>query len=414
MLILIITATAFAYSVTQAANSTWTLQSVDSKGTVGSKPSIALDSKGTVHISYSKASYGNYVFGSSFIMYASLAGSNWTIQTVGEGIEPSLALDSNDNPHISYGDGDLKYASWNGSGWNIQIIENYDQRSDEYHSCLALDSEGYPHISYTVFSNPKDTDDSTAYLKYAAWNGSSWQTQIIDEALEYAFSSLALDSSGSPHVVYTYKPPNFSFESTYSIKYASWNGTDWNIQVITQDGVASSLFLDKNGNPHVSFSGRDGLTYATWTGLNWNTQSVDKSAGYPSLVLDSVGNPNICYLKGDFVMYAFWNGTGWSTSIVGDNPDAFGQYGLPSLVLDASGNPHISYGAIFTYVGHGQSLLELKYAYASLSSPSKITETISFFWTAAGVVVASAVIVAVVVLILRFNIRKSRKSLSPL
>lgn len=39
----------------------------------------------------------------------------------------SLALDSNDCPHISYCDatsGDLKYARWTGSGWEIEVVDS--------------------------------------------------------------------------------------------------------------------------------------------------------------------------------------------------------------------------------------------------------------------------------------------------
>jgi hypothetical protein len=69
-------------------------------------------------------------------------------------------LDSSGNPHISYYDasnGDLKYAYWDGSQWQIEVVES-DGQVGEWTS-LALDSAGNPHISYY--------DRSKGHLKYA-------------------------------------------------------------------------------------------------------------------------------------------------------------------------------------------------------------------------------------------------------
>ena len=96
----------------------WTIQTVDSDGWVGEYTSLALDSSGNPHISYS---------GGDDLKYAAFNGSTWTTQTVdsnGEvGWDTSLALDSNGNPSISYWDHtnyDLKYAAFNGSAWTTQ------------------------------------------------------------------------------------------------------------------------------------------------------------------------------------------------------------------------------------------------------------------------------------------------------
>jgi hypothetical protein len=40
-------------------------------------------------------------------------------------------------------------------------------------SSLMLDSSGYPRVGYY--------DAVRYYLKYAAWNGLSWDIQIVDE-----------------------------------------------------------------------------------------------------------------------------------------------------------------------------------------------------------------------------------------
>ena len=65
----------------------------------------------------------------------------------------SLALDSNGHPHISYYDytnGDLKYAIWTGSSWNIESVDT-DGNVGRYTS-IALDNNDNPYISYYDYS----------------------------------------------------------------------------------------------------------------------------------------------------------------------------------------------------------------------------------------------------------------------
>jgi hypothetical protein len=82
----------------------------------------------------------------------------------------SLALDTNGYPHISYYDRtnhDLKYASWNGSAWNLQTVDSAGNVGEC--TSLALNGNGYPHISYY--------DGAGIDLKYATLAGGSTVNQ---------------------------------------------------------------------------------------------------------------------------------------------------------------------------------------------------------------------------------------------
>lgn len=80
-----------------------------------------------------------------------------------------------------------------GLRWNIQTVDSEGHAGTS--TSLALDSEGYPHISYRDF-NIRD-------LKYAAFDGSAWEIQTIDsEGFVGEYTSLALDSADNPHISY--------------------------------------------------------------------------------------------------------------------------------------------------------------------------------------------------------------------
>ncbi len=111
-----------------------------------------------------------------------------------------------------------------------------------YDTSLALDSSGHPHISYFGGTTP--------HLKYAWWDGSSWDITTVDNATTAGvYTSLALDGSGSAHIVY-YDGTN------QDVKYAAWNGSDWDIETVDWvGGIAGdiSLALDSYGQAHISY-----------------------------------------------------------------------------------------------------------------------------------------------------------------
>ena len=333
-----------AYSAGQ-----WHIETVDATSVSGGfGVSLALDSSSRPHISYMDHYYGGI---KQNLRYASWNGTSWDIQVVENcniysASSTSLVIDGLDNPHISYVYAvdpvacifTLRYASWNGS-WNIQTADPV-LGSDIPYVSLKLDGSGNPCIAYVV------RDGAKYLLKYASWEETSWNIQTV-EATSY-FTALSLDGSGNPHIAYMLWDG-----AKYLLKYASWEETSWNIQTVEANlgnkGSYCSIKLDSSDNPHISYvdSTMNTLKHASWNGTGWDIQLVAPSQGVStSLALDSNGHPYISYTYsiGDHLRCAAWNGTTWESQIV-DTAESVGYYS--SLAIDGNGNPHIAYSDFY-------------------------------------------------------------------
>jgi predicted GH43/DUF377 family glycosyl hydrolase len=215
--------------------------------------------------------------------------------------------------------------------------ETVDSSADTgYQSSIALDGSGNPRIVYR--------DNENGYLKYASYSGSAWTISNISSAGQSGYSpSLVLDGSGNPRVSY-YK------SDSEDLAYASYNGAVWSSTTIDSTGdvgSSPSLDLDSSGNPKISYfdyTNRN-LKYASYNGAAWSVSTIDSVGDvglYTSLKLNDSGNPRIAYY--DYtnydLKYASFDGAIWSISTV-DSAGYTGKY--PSLALDSGGNPKISY-----------------------------------------------------------------------
>ncbi|MEW6042107.1 MAG: hypothetical protein AB1633_11360, partial [Elusimicrobiota bacterium] len=136
----------------------WSTQTITQANAGGESISdrvwIVVDSSNNPHIIFDFINClgdGNY---DSDLKYAKWTGSSWEVETVDStgstGITPSLALDKNNFPHIAYEEkaptSRLKYAKWTGSIWEIQQME----QSVTGDASIAVDSNNSPHIAYLL------------------------------------------------------------------------------------------------------------------------------------------------------------------------------------------------------------------------------------------------------------------------
>jgi hypothetical protein len=349
----------------------WHIETVDSEERVGEDTSLALDKNGHPHISYCDSPIWHAdspiwhalktspeAAGTRSLKYAHQDAFGWHIQTVdseGDVGYTSLALDGDGYPHLSYFDStndDLKYAYQDDSGWHIQTVDTglgiYGGQTS-----LALDRGGYPHISYY--------DATKRDLKYAYQDASGWHIQTVDSEGDVGYcTSLALDRNKYPHISY--------FDSTNEdLKYAYQDDAGWHIQTVDTDLVfyigQTSLALDRGGYPHISYydATKRELEYACQDDFGWHIETVDTGlglcGGYTSLALDGNGYPHISYFDStnEHLKYTYQDASGWHIEVVDTGLGSDGGY--TSLALDGGGYPHISY--------HDDTNGDLKYAYYS-------------------------------------------------
>ncbi len=275
----------------------WHAETVDSAQ--GSWTSLTLGSEGRPHICYNDEA-------DSVIRYALWDVSDWVVEDVGtHGAYGSMILDSNDYPHISYlhPSPSLRYAHKDDLGWHHEAVDS-GEGPIWYTSTtsIALTHDDRPRISYH--------DSELDNLKCAGRDTVGWCIEIVDaQGLAGRYSSLALDAEGFAHMSYFGGYPDFR------LKYARENAAGWTIDIVDEDdcvGYYTSLVLDDEGYPHIAYEDwdDDDLKYAYKDAASWHVERVDslgRVGHYASLALDQWGQAHITYHDWDLgiLKYAY-------------------------------------------------------------------------------------------------------------
>jgi hypothetical protein len=331
---------------------TWNSESL---GIPGYWATLAVDGNDHAHVAFPYSAYLHYVHND---------GPSWQEEIVDQAAhaEPysSLAFDGQGTPYVSFfihvqaspQYWQLKVAHYDGTAWQSEVVTTGREGAE---NSLALDANGYPHISYASCDYTHNECD----LGYTCFDGTAWQSLIVDAAGDVGgHNALAVDAAGHPHIAY-------SDATQGTVKYAWYDGTAWHIEAVDGTGAGhsadTSLAVDGAGRPHIAYYDHNSgsLKYAYHDGSAWQIQMIDDSAYYVGLynaiALDGTGSPHIAYCADwpdDALKYAYYDGAAWHVEQIA----IVGCTGRTSLALDAQDRPHIAYGdqeeAAIRYVWH--------------------------------------------------------------
>jgi hypothetical protein len=340
----------------------WEIEQVDDAiNWIGGRVSIAVAQDGTPHI-------GHGMHPSEVIYYAVKQGDAWTIETADSypsGLCASIALDPGGNPCLSYYKSTyLTFARRVGDTWAHETI---DPMHFDSGTALCVSSEDVPHIAYCKSGDPWS-------LKYASKPADDWLVETVDTTPAAGNDiNMVLDDAGNPHISH-WGAPNYG-AGPFQARYSHWDGSTWNTDVIDDTVQNLNVFqtgiaLDADGNPHIAYFthewGPSNIKYAVWDGDQWNITNIDRtddSSAACDLVLDRTGSPHVVYGTGyvqsggsSELRYAYMDDRGdWVVEVI----DADGDAGeINSLALDPQGYLHVAY---FRGPGTGQGG-EIRYA----------------------------------------------------
>lgn len=252
--------------------------------------------------------------------------------------------------------------------WDIQTVD-FEEDVGQFTS-LALDTLGFPHISYHDVTNEN--------LKYAFLDEDGWHLQIVDFIGDVqipggpvsAVTSIALNAMGFPRIAYCCESSD--------LRYAYQDSNGWHVQAVADvNGLGASMVLDPSDFAHISHGPWEGGgIYSYQDESGWTHEALPcLCIGFltTSLALDALRNPHITYVSyapNDYCMrHAYKTAGSWESEVVEhDHTAGAGS----SLLLDESGVLH----ATHVLVGGSWSL---KYTWKDVSGwNSQTIEQIDF------------------------------------
>jgi len=181
-----------------------------------------------------------------------------TIDSTGQtGKYNAMVGDEEGYPHICYADysnGILKYGKWTSQGWELFTVEEGTSGEDANTrvglGCSLVETAGQVQMS---FEDTKSGVGSAGQLRYAKLVNGRWLIETVDSVVTFSgwqstHTSLALDQDGFPHI---------SYEDSGTLKHAYWDGKAWHVQVIATAGNEpyrySSIAIDQQNTIYISY-----------------------------------------------------------------------------------------------------------------------------------------------------------------
>lgn len=313
----------------------WTRENVDTAG--GHAMSLAVDDLGNVHISYGGEGglkYGFRPVGKD---------SHWFTMVLGGGVIYSdIKVDRQGHPAIcaTYLGLPPRYWHFDGKTWSMQEVAPEDIQAAQVSCAVAVSPDGTPQITW--YRTPNE-DHSYAHIRYAVLKDGVWQERTLDwDPQTGKWHWMLIGPDGNPDISYD------AFTKGI-MKFAHWDGKNWNISVVDERGMhgndyslgmGNCLMFDPAGKAHISYYTDSEIRYASQTASGWKVETVDHitptgtALDYrTSLLMDKDGHPHISYEDSGVLKHAYWDGKFWRVQIIA--PSGANRSRFNSMAIDA-------------------------------------------------------------------------------
>ncbi|MDB5319473.1 MAG: exported protein of unknown function [Phycisphaerales bacterium] len=255
----------------------------------------------------------------------------------------SMAYDSTGQLHLAYydtADLHLKYATRNAAGVSSAITTIDASGNVGQFLSLALDQADHPAVAYY--------DGSTADLKFAHFDGTTWTTETVDSFhTTGGYPSLVYDAAGLPAIAYWRK-------TSGDLRLARFDGTMWTITTLDSAGN-TGRFPSLKLNPATN---RLSLAWEDHSGAkfkyadenadgSYTTTVVDdtlEGGGFCSLAFNPTNNrPAFSYYESGTAItkFAWYDGAAWQSTVA--YPYFYNRGLFTQLSFDAAGKATILY-----------------------------------------------------------------------
>jgi hypothetical protein len=255
---------------------------------MGTYLGLDFDASGTPAVAYSE--YGN-----DRVRFAVWNGSGWDSETVhaGEYAGVDLAYDTAGRPTVTYGWGKLYATEKNGSNWNRTTVQN-SSRNDV--TSLRLDPFGNLGVTYRA-------SGGSGGLRFARRSGGSWSHEAVDSNAATRYMALDYDAAGNPAIAYSDDPDGDGWISALGL--ARLNGSGWDLELVEDGtigyGVFAAIAIDPlTDSPVMMHKGTDTVRVVSWDGSQWIGEGLETQAAY-------VSGSALCFAA-DGTAYAAWTG----------------------------------------------------------------------------------------------------------
>jgi hypothetical protein len=353
-----------------AGTCTTTAWQIEELEPMGDSPSMTVDCQGTLHVAFVNAqSIGPLYYGHRAV------GGTWSHEMVfNSAIDATaIAVDHAGGVHIAFqavtpDTFEYAYKPAGGTTWTLEAVYGPINIAAGPIVSVALDANDQPHIGLEYFTG------SDVYAHAHRENG-TWVKDIAESSTTVgtAFSGPRIAVDGT--TIKMAYPVNNS-----SARYAVETAGVWSIVNIQPNPSAVSLALDATGSPHVIYNPSTGLVYATPSSSgSWNTELAATAGQSPgacgtncgvayqnSLALDGSGGAHMSFAEYEnpggaqqyLVRYVYRAPTGGYTREYIDGLGAFaGIYN--QLALDPAGGVHV----VYTYMTTNNGEPHVKHAY---------------------------------------------------